>query len=119
MADKVGKNMTFQMVDANQRHPQGKSKCLGSGYAHQKRPHQPGTIGHCHLVYSLKAQSRLLQCLLYDRHNVHNVLPGGDFRHHAAKFLMDGNLGGNHQRQDLPPAAQNSCRCFITAGFYC
>ena len=50
---KIGADMSFDMMDSDQRLVRGKRYGLCCGYSYQKRPHQAGAIGHCHSSHFL------------------------------------------------------------------
>ena len=92
MADKIGKDMPLQMIYPNQRHIQSKGQSLGSRYSHQQGAYQARAIGNSYLVNISKLHASLGQSLINYRHNINNMLAGGNLRHDAPKFLMYRNL---------------------------
>ena len=92
MADKIGKDMPLQMIYPNQRHIQCKGQSLGSRYSYQQSTYQARAISNSYLVNISKLHASLGQSLINDRHNINNMLAGGNLRHNTTKFLMYRNL---------------------------
>ena len=117
--EEIGKDMPFQMIDADKRFAQRKRQRLSRRHANQKCPHETRAIRYGHLVDIFKFHAGRAQALINYRHNIYDMFAGGNFRHHPAKFLMNGNLRGDDIGKNLPSAPQNCRRSFITAGLYC
>ena len=116
VGDVVGRDVAPDVMHRNQRHAQGEGCCLGEVYPHQHRADQSGGIGDRHRVDVLPGQLRGLQGLIRQGIDGLNVLPGGDFRHHAAVDFVDVHLGGDTVRQNGPPVDHNGHSGLVAGG---
>ena len=115
--DKVGKHMTFQMVDPQQRLARSPGQGLCSRQPHQQRAYQTGTVRNSHPVNPVQRHLGIFQGRVNDRHDVFNMFAGRNLRHHAPVFPVNGNLGGNDVAQHVPSVFNYRSSRFVTAAF--
>ena len=118
MFDKIGADMSLYVMNAHQ----GQIFCpcdgLGLCNTYQQCAHQAGTVSNRHRSYIIQRQPRIGKRLADHLINFLNMLPGCDFRHHAAKQGVQVDLGGNHIGQYLSAVSHHRSRRLITGAFY-
>ena len=115
IGQEVGKDMPFQVVDANQGLPRRPGKRFCRRQAHQQGPHKTRSVGHGHGVDIGQGHAGLGQGRVDDGQYLFHMFAGRDFRHDTAKLAVHHNLGGNDVRQDLAPIFDDSRRRLVTA----
>ena len=91
----VGRDMAPEMVDRDQRLPHSQGGAFGEVHRHQQRADETGTVSHGDGVDLPAGDTRLSQGPVRQGGDGLHMLPGGDFRHHAA--IEGVNI---HLRQD-------------------
>ncbi len=88
--------MGLQMVDSRQGELQGVRYGFGHGHAHHQGADEAGTLRGGHAVHITQTHPGLVQGPLDHRHDVFQVPPGRQFRHHPAIHRVEFELGGHH-----------------------
>ena len=115
----IGRDVAPDVMDRDQRLPQGQSGGFGEIHPHQHRTDEARRVGHGHGVDFLPGKLRLLQRLIREAVNGLDVLAGGNLRYHASVDPVQVHLGGNAVAQDLPSVPDNGHSGFIAGGFNC
>ena len=111
--DIIGGNVAFDMVYAHQRQLFRIADGFRLGHAHQQRAHQPRAIGDADGVQIVQSHICRSQCFFNDLIDALDMLPGRDFRNHAAIEGMQINLGGNHIGEHFPAIFHHGCRGLV------
>ena len=85
-------DVTFEMVDGNQRLVEGEGQSLGVADAHKQRSGKAGSLGDRDRIDRVESLVGLSQRLTDDRHDRPQMLARRQLRNHAAVGLMRGNL---------------------------
>src|SRR6266849_5388012 len=112
-----GIDMTFDVIDADQRFVQRERHRLRVGNAHQQRTNQARSDRDRDAVDLFFRQARARERLFDDRNDLVQMLARSKFGNHAAKALMSCNLRGNHGRDDLAAITHERSRGLIAGSF--
>ena len=104
------------MVYGDQRLLPDESEGLCSGYADYQRHDQAGLIGDGNCVDIAFLQTRLADGGGYHRQDLFDMGTGGYFRHDAAEFGMQLDLGGDNGGFYVPAVGDNSGGGFVATG---
>ena len=117
MAEEVGKDMAFHVVDADQGLIGSKADSLGRCDADQQGPDQAGTVSDADMVDICQGDASRIKGFLDDGHDVFDVLARRDFRYDAAEFPVDRHLCRYDVGADVAAIFEDSSRRFVTTRF--
>src|SRR5260370_15440994 len=112
-----GIDMTFDVIDADQRFVQRERHRLRERYTHQQRANQARPNRHRDAVDLFLRQARARERLFDNRNDLVQMLARSKFGNHAAKALMRCNLRGDHGRDDLAAITHERRRGLIAGSF--
>src|SRR5713101_635074 len=112
-----GIDMTFDVIDADQRFVQRERHRLRVRNAHQQRTNQARSDRDRDAVDLFFRQARARERLFDDRNDLVEVFARSKFGNHAAKALVSCNLRGNHGRDDLAAITHERSRGLIAGSF--
>ena len=110
-------NVTFEMVDGDERLAQGEGQRFGVGNPHQQCARQAWALGHGDGIQIGEADAGFVQRRANHRNDVAQMFARGEFRNHAAIGRMDGDLRGHNAREDAPPALHHRGRGLVAGAF--
>ena len=90
--EEIREDMSFEMVDADERHAERERKAFRRRHADKQRADETGAVRHGDLIDVFELDARLVNGLVNDGQDVHDMLARGDLRHDAAEFLVHGDL---------------------------
>ena len=94
-----GVDMPLDVIDAEERNPQGSGKALGVSDAHQERPYEPRAAGHADSTKVAVTDVGSAERFAHYGNDRSQVLAGCQFRHHASIGAMDIELRGDDVRE--------------------
>ncbi len=98
-------NVSFQVIDTDQRFAERYRQGLAIDEAHQQRPNQSRPLSDCDALDVVQRRSGLPTGFINDGDDFPQMFSGSQFRHNAAEPLVDFDLGGHDvQRICLPSA---------------
>ena len=112
-----GVNVPFQMVDGDERLPQGECQRFGVSDAYQQCPRQARTLGYGDGFEIGEADAGFVQCGADHWNDVAQMLARGEFWDHTAVGSMDGNLRCHNARQYAMAALHHGGGGLITGAF--
>ena len=114
----IGADMSFDMVDGDERQARGIAQPLHAVDAGEQRAHQPRPVGHGQCVHVRKGHARFLKRPVDHPITGIHVRPAGDFRHHTAVERMGIDLGKDDAADDVPSVFHNGGGGLVAAGFH-
>ncbi len=109
--------MAPEMVDRDQRLPHSQGGAFGEVHRHQEGSDEAGAVGHGDGVDLLPGDPRLRQSPVRQGGDGLHMLPGGDFRHHAAVEGVNVHLGQDGVGADDAAILHHGGGGLITGGF--
>ena len=108
-------NVSFEMIDRNQRLVERKCQSLGETDADQQRARQAWPLRNRKSIKGLVGLARIGQRLADDRHNGPQMLARSQFRHYSAIGRVGNDLREHDVRDNLL-ARSHDCGCGFVAG---
>ena len=109
--------MPLHVVDTECRHTPTESQAAGQGGANHQGSHQARAGGISHAVYILRAETRFIEHLFQQRQRLAHVVPGSQFRDHAAVLLVHRDLAVQCVREQAGLAVVERDARLVTGSF--
>jgi len=110
-----GQQVRLAMVDAHQGLARGQGQALGEAQTHQQAAQQPRPAGHGDAVQVRRGDAAAGEQLARQAGQAPQMLPRGQFRHHAAEDGMDRVLRGQ-PLQHQPAVLHQGHGRFVAGG---
>jgi hypothetical protein len=110
-------DVTFEVIDGDQRFPEGIGKRFRVADADQQRTRQTRADGDSDGVQVAEGDAGLRQRSADHGHDVAQMLAGSQLGDDSAIRGVDGNLRSDHIRKSLRTPPHNGGRGFITGAF--
>ena len=117
MAEEIGKDMAFHVVDTDQGLIGSKADGLGGGDADQQSTDQAGPVGNADMVDIGQGDLRRIEGFLDDGQDVFDMLARGDFRYDTAELAVNRYLCRYDVGADVAAVFDDSSRRFVTTRF--
>ena len=115
LADKIGQDMSLEMVDHDDGDVQRESQGLGERSAHQQGAQQARTTGKGDGGKVFRLDAGQFEGPAHDRDDIHFMGPGGQFGNHAAVILVNLLRCDDIGQQDT--VFQDGCGRVVTRRF--
>ena len=110
-------HVPLKMIHRYERPPQRLRHRFSVRNSDQQCPHQPRPLRHTNRVHIRKLHPRLRNRLTHHRHDLPQVFPRRQLRHHPAILAVNLDLRSDDTRQNLPPVRDYRRRRLIARRF--